>query len=485
MSVASKLITIAENLRAKLDAINVKLIAKGQTEAANLNEVPDKIEAIETKKQDILNLVSGITKYTDSFEINGELRSNVLVQPSDFSDESTITWSSNANSYFSHSIENIEGSENGSVMVLNPVKTTETSVYNLFWFNSTVDASTSESRTYLIAVRAKASETITSYFPNMAITYYPTGSTGSRFLYFSYTPTTEWQTFYVIANIPENYYLKDITMCFCSRGITHYIDWIAAYDITGTDFDHMTFGAKATATTSDVLSGKTFYKDGVCYTGTIATATQAMPNINVSPTGLITASATQSAGYVSSGTKEATKQLSTKSATTYTPSTNNQTISSGYYLTGTQTIKGDSNLVASNIKSGVSIFGVNGKFTGGILISCYINLDDTNTGGTSTIKVVIPSNIVGNYVNKTLKAYSIIRTGAASIDSGFVCASWTPDYFVSRCIDNTGGNMSSDGADSEQHYFSRNELHIDLTLNDRCTMSVFFNSTSYVLLYFE
>lgn len=445
MSVASKLITIAENLRAKLDAINVKLTAKGQTEAANFDEVPAKIEAIETKKQDVLNLVSGITKYTDSFEINGELRSNVLVQPSDFSDESTITWSSRADSYFSHSIENIEGSENGSVMVLNPVKTTETSVYNLFWFNSTVDASTSESRTYLIAVRAKASETITSYFPNMAITYYPTGSTGSRFLYFSYTPTTEWQTFYVIANIPENYYLKDITMCFCSRGITHYIDWIAAYDITGTDFDHMTFGANATATTSDVLSGKTFYKDGICYTGIMAT----------------------------------------KSAATYTPSTSNQTISSGYYLTGTQTIKGDSNLVASNIKSGVSIFGVNGKFTGGILISCYINLDDTNTGGTSTIKVVIPSNIAGNYVNKTLKAYSIIRTGVAATDSGFVCASWTPDYFESRCIDNMGGGVTAVGADSEQHYFSRNELHIDLTLSDRCTMSDFSNSMSYVLLYFE
>lgn len=336
MSIASKLITIAENLQAKLDAINVKLTAKGQTEAANLNEVPDKIEAIETKKQDVLNLVSGITKYTDSFEINGELRNNVLVQPSDFSDESTITWSSKADSYFSHSIENIEGSENGSIMVLNPVKTTETSVYNLFWFNSTIDASTSEPRTYLIAVRAKASETITSYFPNMAITYCPTGSTSEKFLYFSYTPTTEWQTFYVIANIPENYYLKDITMCFCSRGITHYIDWIAAYDITGIDFDHMTFGAKATATRSDVLSGKTFYKDGVCYTGTMAT----------------------------------------KSAATYTPSTSNQTISSGYYLTGTQTIKGDSNLVASNIKSGVDIFGVTGSYSGDYS-SCIVSAVST------------------------------------------------------------------------------------------------------------
>lgn len=94
----------------------------------------------------------------------------------------------------------------------------------------------------------------------------------------------------------------------------------------------------------------------------VATATQATPSISFSSSGVITASATQSAGYVSSGTKSASKQLSTKSATTYTPSTSNQTISSGYYLTGAQTIKGDSNLVASNIKSGVSIFGVSGSY---------------------------------------------------------------------------------------------------------------------------
>ena len=51
----------------------------------------------------------------------------------------------------------------------------------------------------------------------------------------------------------------------------------------------------------------------------------------------------------------------TKGAQTYTPTTTDQTISSGRWLTGAQTIKGDANLVASNIKSGVSIFGVNGE----------------------------------------------------------------------------------------------------------------------------
>ena len=103
---------------------------------------------------------------------------------------------------------------------------------------------------------------------------------------------------------------------------------------------------------------------GTVTVNAMPTATQATPSITVSSSGLITASATQSAGYVSSGTKSATKQLTVQAAQTITPSTTDKTISSGRYLTGTQTIKGDSNLVAGNIKSGVSIFGVNGSYEG-------------------------------------------------------------------------------------------------------------------------
>lgn len=67
----------------------------------------------------------------------------------------------------------------------------------------------------------------------------------------------------------------------------------------------------------------------------MATATQATPSITISASGLITASATQSAGYVSAGTKSATKQLSTKAGTTITPTTSEQTIiSAGVYTTG-------------------------------------------------------------------------------------------------------------------------------------------------------
>ena len=95
------------------------------------------------------------------------------------------------------------------------------------------------------------------------------------------------------------------------------------------------------------------------------TATQATPSITISSAGKITASATQSAGYVAAGTKSATKQLTTQAAKTVTPTTSNQTaVASGRYTTGAVTVKGDANLVAGNIKSGTTIFGVTGSYAG-------------------------------------------------------------------------------------------------------------------------
>ena len=55
----------------------------------------------------------------------------------------------------------------------------------------------------------------------------------------------------------------------------------------------------------------------------------------------------------------------TKNAATYTPTTTNQIISAEQWLKGDQTILGDVNLVAGNIKNGVSIFNVTGTYTGG------------------------------------------------------------------------------------------------------------------------
>lgn len=105
---------------------------------------------------------------------------------------------------------------------------------------------------------------------------------------------------------------------------------------------------------------------------TPATTITANPSISVSNSGLITATAsatksvtpTVSAGYVSSGTAGTitvsgsnTSQLTTQGAQTIYPSSSDQTIASGTYLTGTQTFKGvtTTNIAAANIKSGVTV----------------------------------------------------------------------------------------------------------------------------------
>ena len=94
-------------------------------------------------------------------------------------------------------------------------------------------------------------------------------------------------------------------------------------------------------------------------------ASLSTPTISVDSAGKITATVKQTAsGYVEAGSKSSTKQLTTKGAATITPGTSDQTIASGTYLTGAQTVKGDANLIAGNIKKGVSIFGVAGSFEG-------------------------------------------------------------------------------------------------------------------------
>lgn len=106
---------------------------------------------------------------------------------------------------------------------------------------------------------------------------------------------------------------------------------------------------------------------------TPATTITATPTISVnSSTGVITASVsasqsvtpTVSAGYVSSGTPGAitasgsdTEQMTTQAAQTIHPSMSDQTIASGRYLTGNQTIKAVtvSGLSADKILSGTTV----------------------------------------------------------------------------------------------------------------------------------
>ena len=115
-------------------------------------------------------------------------------------------------------------------------------------------------------------------------------------------------------------------------------------------------------------------------TGSSATVSTGTNTLTLSKTVSVTPSVT-TAGYVSSGTAgnssvSLSASVQTKGASTYRASTSQQTIASGTYLTGVQTIApvSQTNLSAENIKSGTTIsisdganniWSVTGTYSGG------------------------------------------------------------------------------------------------------------------------
>lgn len=161
-----------------------------------------------------------------------------------------------------------------------------------------------------------------------------------------------------------------------------------------------------TATASDVLSPKVFVDStGVEQTGTIVTKTVddltasgatitvpagyyavegsvnvdkgelASPYINImKKTGQVVATTrVGTSGYISVNEQiGGTLQLDTMSGTTIIPGINTTlAVASGKYTTGDVYVSGDSNLVSSNIKNGVSIFGVNGTLAEAVKLSNF------------------------------------------------------------------------------------------------------------------
>ena len=148
--------------------------------------------------------------------------------------------------------------------------------------------------------------------------------------------------------------------------------------------------------------------------GSSATVTTGTNTITLTKTG-VTTTPTVSAGYVSSATASTatvalTASVTTKAAATITPGTTNQTIASGTYLTGTQTISGSSNLVASNIKKNVTIFGVTGTYEAGGSAPTIESLSITpseseqtfNASGIDGYKPVTVSAIPDDYVGTAI-----------------------------------------------------------------------------------
>ena len=148
---------------------------------------------------------------------------------------------------------------------------------------------------------------------------------------------------------------------------------------------------------------------------TAATVTTGTNTLTLSKTISVTPNVT-TAGYISAGTAgnatvTLTANVTTKSAATITPGTTDQTIASGTYLTGTQTISGDADLVSGNIRAGVNIFGVAGN-------SAVVNTSDA-TATAADILEDETAYINGNKITGTMHVITYyVRSSAPTSSLG-------------------------------------------------------------------
>lgn len=113
-----------------------------------------------------------------------------------------------------------------------------------------------------------------------------------------------------------------------------------------------------------------------------------------------------------------------KGETTYTPTTTDQEIGLGQFLSGKQVIKGDSNLVAENIAKGQTIFGITGTHEGGItpegtMVIRENGVYDVTTIAEVDVQVEAQTSVSGNltYYNAEIVAengYNILKLTSSS-----------------------------------------------------------------------
>ena len=118
-------------------------------------------------------------------------------------------------------------------------------------------------------------------------------------------------------------------------------------------------GATAgTAAASHILSGYTAWVNGSKLTGTMTNRGAISHSLAAN------GSYTVPAGW-HNGSGRVTQSLATQGAKTVTPNTANQTVcSANRWTTGNLIVAGNGNLVAGNIRNGITIFGIRGTFRG-------------------------------------------------------------------------------------------------------------------------
>lgn len=138
--------------------------------------------------------------------------------------------------------------------------------------------------------------------------------------------------------------------------------------------------------------------------------------------------------FTSSSGLKVTGTMPSVSGRTITPSTSSQTaIASGSYAAGNITVSGSSNLIASNIKSGVNIFGVTGSLSSAKLytgtVSSFYNKGSGDGGYlTFTFNETLPSTIYAleiHYIDKLYTSDWYMHSLTVGIPEGITASTLT------------------------------------------------------------
>lgn len=194
----------------------------------------------------------------------------------------------------------------------------------------------------------------------------------------------------------------------------------------GTNFTLQGSDAAGNATPADILSGKTATTDAGEITGTIPS----------------------------------------KSAQTYTPTTTNQVISAGQYLSGAQTVRGDANLLAANILSGKSIFGVAGNAVDGSGMKKFAS--GSIPRSSTTVNIREYDNTSSNMYDK----YTVTVSGLTFIPSSILVIARTSTYSEATIYQAAGVIKSTMGA---MRYISTGDNSYDVA------DPIYINSTGFCL----
>lgn len=399
MSVASSLSSIAEKLTSVLSKINTKLVEKGATEAATLNDVDSKLDEIST----------GNISVDGSFQV-------VAV------DGAAYGFEKQADEYWKSTNKGASNSCSVCKVVFN-MNTGGTAVFDCInYAEASYDygiigkVDTELSITSIDDTSSNIAKSFKNSNSSSVQTYSMVISSGEHFVYVKYRKDSS-------KDENDDMFKFKVSIASSAATSTDILYGKKAYVngalIEGT-IQTKTGQQGSTITSNGTTSIPQGYHDGGSYVSVNVSTTTANgalgePSISLNTsTGVITATSNvRTSGYLStSETSSKTYTLPTNSGGIITPGTSQKTaVAAGKYTTAATYVKGDSNLVAANIKSGVSIFGVSGTYEGSGSSSETYNTQDLIQNVTSETSATYINGLTFVDTADQIKSVVIVQTG--------------------------------------------------------------------------